>query len=157
MNIHTCAFHGDAKFSGGPVLGYEIKMRPIPFNREGEYVFRFRGIPNEDMSLQLYAEGMSDKNREELTRLHTRLDALLVDQNGGIVCEASGMPGEGQNEHIWVLMSGSEAAYRHWNCVRMPLKSSVSYTLTIRISNVDAKTPDIKLVPVLEGGQPDLP
>src|SRR5580704_13122038 len=64
-------FHGDGNFSGGPVLGYQIKMRPIPFNRAGEYVFHFRGIPNEDMSLQLYAEGKSDQNREELTHLDT--------------------------------------------------------------------------------------
>ena len=73
-------FHGDAKFSGGPVFGYEIKMRPLPFNQPGEYVFHFRGIPNEDMSLLLYAQGKTDKNREELTHLDTTLDALLVDQ-----------------------------------------------------------------------------
>jgi hypothetical protein len=151
-------FHGDAKFSGGPVFGYEIKMRPLPFNQAGQYLFHFRGIPNEDMTLMLYAEGKTDENREELTHLDTTLDALLVDQNGHTVCQASGMAREGQNEHIWVLMSGgSDAAFWHWNCVHMPLKSSVSYTLTIGISNVDAKTPNIKLLPVLEGGKLDLP
>jgi hypothetical protein len=150
-------FHGDGNFSGGPVLGYQIKMRPIPFNQPGEYVFHFRGIPNEDMSLQLYAEGKSDQNREELTHLDTTLDALLVDQSGHVVCQASGMPRDGQNEHIWVLMSGIDAAFWHWNCVHMPLKPSVSYTLTLRVSNVDPKTPQINLRPVLEGGQPDMP
>jgi hypothetical protein len=149
-------FRGDARFSGGPVFGYKIKMRPVPFNQAGEYVFHFRGIPNEDMSLQLYAEGKSHKDRQELTRLDTTLNALLVDQNGRIVCQASGVPREGQNEHIWVLMSGgSEAAFWHWNCVHMPLKPFDSYTLTLRISNVDPKTPAINLLPVLEGGQPD--
>ena len=150
-------FHGDGNFSGGPVLGYQIKMRPIPFNHAGEYVFHFRGIPNEDMSLQLYAEGKSDQNREELTHLDTTLDALLVDQSGHVVCQASGMPRDGQNEHIWVLMSGIDAAFWHWNCVHMPLKPSVSYTLTLRVSNVDPKTPQINLLPVLEGGHPDMP
>lgn len=150
-------FRGDAKFSGGPVLGYEIKMRPIPFNQAGEYVFHFRGIPNEDMSLQLYAEGKSDDNREELTHFDTTLDALLVDQSGRVVCQASGMPRDGQNEHIWVVMSGVNAAFWHWNCVHMPLKSSALYTLTLRVRNIDPKTPNINLLPVLEGGQPDLP
>jgi len=150
-------FRGDAKFSGGPILGYQIKMRPIPFNQVGEYVFHFRGVPDEDMSLQLYAEGKSDKNREELTHVDTTLDAFLVDQNGHVECQASGMPREGQNEHIWVVMSGMEAAFWHWNCVHMPLKPSVSYTLTLRISNVDPKTPHINLLPVLEGGQLDMP
>jgi len=150
-------FRGDAKFSGGPILGYQIKMRPIPFNQVGEYVFHFRGVPDEDMSLQLYAEGKSDKNREELTHVDTTLDAFLVDQNGHVECQASGMPREGQNEHIWVVMSGMEAAFWHWNCVHMPMKPSVSYTLTLRISDVDPKTPHINLLPVLEGGQLDMP
>lgn len=151
-------FHGDAEFSGGPVLGYQIKMRPIPFNQAGEYVFHFRGLPYEELSLQLYAEGKTDKNREELTHLGTTLDALLVDQTGRTVCQGSGMARDGQNEDIWVVMSsGSEAAFWHWNCVHMPLRPSVSYTLTLRVRNVDPKTPKINLLPVLEGGQPDLP
>src|ERR1700739_4321841 len=70
-------FHGDGNFSGGPVLGYQIKMRPIPFNRAGEYVFHFRGILNEDMSLQLYRERNSNQDREELPHLDPTLDALL--------------------------------------------------------------------------------
>jgi hypothetical protein len=150
-------FRGDAQFSGGPVFGYQIKMRPIPFSQAGRYVFHFRGIPNEDMSLQLYAEGKSHDNREELTHLDTTLDALLVEQNGRVVCQATGMPRDGQNEHIWVVMSGNDAAFWHWNCVHMPLKSSVSYTLTLSVSNIDSKTPKINLLPVLEGGQLDLP
>jgi hypothetical protein len=154
----TLRFRGDAKFSGGPVLGYQIKMRPIPFYKAGEYVFNFRGLPNEELSLQLYAEGKTDGDREELTHLDTTLDALMVDQNGLVICQASGMPRDGQNENVWVLMSsGFDAAFWHSNCVDMPMKPSVSYTLTLRLRNVDPKTPKINLVPVLEGGQPDLP
>lgn len=150
-------FRGDAKFSGGPVLGYRIQMRPIPFYRPGQYQFHLRGMPNEEMSLQLYAEGKNDSNRDELTSVETTLTALLVDQDGRIVCQASAMPGDGENDHIWVLMSGLEAAYWHSNCLRMPLHPAASYTLTLGISNVDPKTPKINLIPVLEGGQPDLP
>jgi hypothetical protein len=114
-------FHGDAEFTGGPILGYQIKMRPIPFSQAGEYVFHFRGLPDEELSLQLYAEGKTDRNRDELTQLDTTLDALLLDQNGHVVCQASGMPRDGQNEHIWVVMSDFyEAAFWHWNCVHMP-------------------------------------
>jgi hypothetical protein len=151
-------FHGDARFSGGPVLGYRIVMRTIPFNQEGEYVFHFRGLPDEELSLELQVEGKTDKDREELTHLDTKLSALLVDQNNHIVCQASGVPKDGNNEHIWVVMSGgNDVAFWHWNCVHMPLKPSVSYTLTLRVSNVDPKTPKINLLPVLEGGRPDLP
>lgn len=150
-------FRGDAIFSGGPVFGYTIRMHPVPFYRDGEYVFHFRGMPEEEMSLQLYAEGKTDSDRQELTDLQTTIDALLVDHNGSVVCQATGMARDGQNEHIWVVMSGPmEAAFWHWNCVHMPLKSSESYTLTLRIRNVDPKTPKINLLPVFEGGQPDM-
>ena len=36
-------FRGDGIFSGGPVLGYLIRMRKIPFYTPGECAFRFRG------------------------------------------------------------------------------------------------------------------
>ena len=150
-------FRGDAHFSGGPVLGYSVKMRRIPFYRAGEYVYHLRGLPNEEMSLQLYADGKSEKDRHELTTLGTTLDAVLIDQNG-IVCQASGKIREGQNASIWVLMSdGSEATLWNFHCVHIPLKSSSSYTLTLRIRDVDPNTPKIDLVPAFEGGQLDLP
>lgn len=176
-------FRGDGHFSGGPVFGYWIKLKPIPFYQAGEHVFRFRGVPRQEMSLQLYVEGTGEKKRAELTNLNTQLDARLVDQNGAVVCQASGIVPtetdpdctdckdhpenckpmteeeiEARYQREWVLMSGGdEAAYWHANCLRMPLKPSKIYTLTLRVRNVDQKTPKINLVPTLEGGQLDLP
>jgi hypothetical protein len=150
-------FRGDASFSGGPVFGYSIKMRRIPFYQPGEYIYHLRGMPNQEMTLQLYAEGKSDKDREELTSLETTLDAVFSDQHG-VVCQASSKVRDGENESIWVLMSGgSEAAFWHWHCAHVPLRSSSSYTLTLRIRDVDPNTPKIDLLPVFEGGRPDLP
>jgi hypothetical protein len=146
-------FRGDARFSGGPIWGYTIRMRPIPIDKTGEYVFHLRGLPNEEMSLQLYAEGKSNSDREELTHLSITISAILLDHNGGIVCQATGMPGEGQNER----MTGGNATFWHWNCVQMPFRSSESYTLTLRISGATPSTPHMYLDPTLEGGQPDLP
>jgi hypothetical protein len=168
-------FHGDGHFSGGPFFGYWIRLKPIPFHQVGEYVFHFRGMPNEEMSLQLYAEGKGHENRPELTNLNTNLEALLVNEKGGVVCHAAGIvPKESEPcddcktpteeelkarfQREWVLMSGpDEAAYWHENCLRMRLRPSDSYTLTLRIQPVDPKTPKINLIPTLEGGQLDLP
>src|SRR5262249_54624898 len=74
-------FRGDGHLSGGPVFGYWIRLRPIPFYQPGEHVFHFRGMPDEELSLQLYAEGKSHDNRKELTNLNTEIEASLVDQN----------------------------------------------------------------------------
>jgi hypothetical protein len=143
-------FHGDAWIWGGPGFGYNIKMHRISLNTARDYVFHFRRIPNGDMSLLLYAEGKSEQDREELTNFKVTLDALLVDQNGQVICEAAGTPGDGQNEHIWVLMSDGDAAFWHWNCVHMTLKTSASYTLTLRVQDPDPNAPEVVLSPVLE-------
>ena len=171
-------FRGDGKFSGGPVLGYSIAFRRIPFSVVGEYVFHFRGAPKEEMSLQLYTDGKNGDNRAELTNLQTHMEATLADQSGHTLCHGAGVvPAESDPckdckdskvwteqeiearfQREWVLMSGpSDAAYWHANCLRVPLRPSAAYTLTIRIKDVDPKTPKINLIPTLEGGQPDLP
>ena len=168
-------FRGDGQFSGGPVFGYWIRLKAIPFGQAGDYSFHFRGMPNEEMSLQLYAEGKTHENRSELTNLSTQLEALLVDQRGRVVCHGAGVvPKEGglcqdckvwtdeeiaaREQREWVLMSGPhEAAYWHVNCLRLRLNPSDSYTLTLHVNNVDPNTPRINLVPALEGGQLDLP
>lgn len=173
-------FRGDGHLSGGPVFGYWIRMRPIPFYQAGEHVFHFSGMPNEELSLQLYADGKSNDDRKELTNLDTEIEATLVDQNRRVVCEASGVVPkesdpcdckdgkndckvwtdaeiEARRQKEWVLMSGGDAAYWHENCLRMPLKPTDSYTLTLRIRNLDPRTPKINLIPTFEGGQPDMP
>ena len=151
-------FRGDGRLSGGPILGYWIRMRRIPFGEPGEYVFHFRGAPNEEMSLQLYVEGKGLANESEITGLKTNIEASLSDQSGRIICEADGSPSERIDGRSWVTMLGpDEAAYWNGNCLRMHLRPANSYSLTIRIRDIDPRTPRINLIPTLEGGQPDLP
>ena len=157
-------FRGDGRLSGGPVFGYSVRFRKIPFSVPGEYVSHFRGMPKREMSLQLYVEGKSFDNEAELTHVGTTIEAVLVDKNGELICEGGGSPLVGvgkiddRNPKGWVTMlGGDEAAYWNGNCLRMPLKPSNSYTLTLRIRDIDPKTPKINLIPTLEGGQLDLP
>jgi hypothetical protein len=155
-------FRGDGRLSGGPVLGYWIRMRRIPLGEPGEYVFHFRGAPNEEMNLQLYAEGMGLANGSEIASLKTNIEVFLRDQSGRIICEADGSPSGGRGNYGnsskgWVTMMGpDEAAYWKGNCLGMRLKPSSSYSLTIHIKDIDPGTPKINLVPTLEGGQPEL-
>ena len=151
-------FRGDGKISGGPVLGYSIAFRKIPFWQPGEYVFHFRGVPREELVLELHAEGKGSDDEAEL-RVKTIMEASIVDQKGRSICLASGPPLEhGQNPNGWVLMLGGyEAAYWHWNCAWVQFEPFDSYTLTLRIRDVDQKTPKIDLVPILRSRGLDLP
>ena len=123
-------FRGDGRFSGGPVWGYQIEFKEIPFYVPGEYVFRFRGVPHEDLVLELHAKG----NEPDL-RVKTVIEAAIVDQKGQAVCQANGPPLEhGQNPNGWVVMQrGDESAYWHWSCAWVGFQPSNSYTMTLRI------------------------
>jgi hypothetical protein len=102
------------------------------------------------MSLQLYVEAVG-ASRPELTRPRTTIESLLTDDHGRIVCNFSGMPAEGQTDRTWVLMSGgTQAAFWNWSCLHMPLEHTESYTLTIRVKDVDGNTPAIRLLPTIE-------
>jgi hypothetical protein len=166
-------FRGDGKFSGGPVFGYWVRLKPIPFGQVGEYTFHFRGMPDEEMSLQLYTDGES--RRSALTNLTTQLEAVLSDQKGRVVCQGAGVVPkesepcddckiptdkeiEAREQKEWILMSGpNEAAYYHVDCLKKRLNPSDSYTLKLRVLAVDPQTSRINLIPTLEGGQLDLP
>jgi hypothetical protein len=151
-------FRGDGKISGGPVLGYLIEFHKIPFYQSGEYVFHFRGVPHEELALELHAEGKGSNDEAEL-RVKTIIEAAIVDETGRSVCQASGPPlDHGQNASGWVLMlGGDEAAYWHWNCTWVQFGPFDAYTLTLRIRDVDPKTPKINLAPTLRSRGLDLP
>jgi len=151
-------FRGDGKISGGPVLGYLIEFRKIPFHQPGEYVFHFRGVPHEELALELHAEGKGSDDEAEL-RVKTIIEASIVDQKGRSICQAKGPPLEGgQNASGWVLMlGGDDAAYWHWNCTWVQFGPFDSYTMTLRLRNVDPKTPKINLAPILRSRGLDLP
>ncbi|HEY6387037.1 MAG TPA: hypothetical protein VIX91_15280 [Candidatus Acidoferrum sp.] len=151
-------FRGDGKISGGPILGYQIEFRKIPFYEPGEYAFHFRRAPREELILELHTEGKGSNDEAEL-RVKTIIEASIVDQAGRSLCRASGQPLEhGQNPNGWVLMlAGNDAAYWHWNCEWVQYEPSDSYTLTLRIRDIDPKTPRINLIPILRSRGPDLP
>ncbi len=154
-------FRGDGSFSGGPVFGYTLKLRPIPFYEAGKYVYHFRGMPNEEMTLELYVEGRTHKDYELLTHLQTNLEFVLTDQNRHIACQGTGLPLHGDindRPNGWVLMSSPvDTAYWHWNFLHLQLNSSDSYTLTLRVRDVDPETPKTYLIPVISGGHPVMP
>lgn len=149
-------FRGNARIWGGPVFGYTVKMRAIPFNHPGEYLFHLRGIPDGTMSLLLFVEGGADRDDHELTKPHTIIESLLVDGNGNIVCNFAGPPSEGQSGHTWALMSAYwGAAFWNWSCTHITLTHSTSYVLSLRVKDVDPSTPSLHLLPMLKS-DPDV-
>jgi len=119
----------------------------IPFDQPGEYEFHFRQPRNREMTLLLEVEPFHGRSESQLlTHLKTTIEVKLVNHAGSTVCQAAGSPGEGIGNDHWVLRMGAgEAAFWHRGCAEVKLKRSESYTLTVRLRNVDPKTPKISV------------
>ena len=103
-------YHGDGKFSDELFFypRYRVRFADIPLNKASEHHFRFRGLPNEEMSLILYVKDSQVNtwaDREPLENLQATIEAKLTDVTGNVSCYASGRPADGNRDGIWVLMS----------------------------------------------------
>jgi hypothetical protein len=157
-------YQGDGKFSDGGFFGhprYVVAFSDISLNEVGEYHFRFRGLPNEEMTLVLYVKDRSVStaaDRGPLEGLKTTIDASLTDDHGSETCRGSGQPGSGNKDGIWVLMErGDESGFWHWRCTHVKVHPNVSYTLIIRVTSTDPKGEKVVVIPRFEGGGLDLP
>lgn len=155
-------YRGDAKFSDGGFFAYPryvLTFPDIPLYESREYRFRLQGLPTEEMTLILYVKNSSGsmEERPRLTSLPTSVDAVLTDGHGKDVCRASGRPRDSNEDGIWVLMSGAEAAYWHWRCNHVPIQSKESYNLMLRVTSSNQTAEKVVVTPRFQGGGLELP
>lgn len=128
-------------------------LQSFPLDQPGEHVFHFRQAQKGEMTLLLEVEGPrhGERDRQELTHLRMTVEVTLLNHAGRTVCQAVGSPGDGVSTDKWVLRtSRGEAAFWHRSCAEIKLKRSESYTLTVRLRDVDPKTPKLKATPIFE-------
>jgi hypothetical protein len=127
-------------------------LENIPLNRPGEYVFHFRPKKSREMILLLEVQGSrGERDRRELTNLQMTIGVTVQNQAGRTVCDAKGSPRNDVGADNWVLMTtGGEAEFWNRNCAEIKLKRSESYLVTIRVRDVDPKTPKIEVTPIFE-------
>jgi hypothetical protein len=127
-------------------------LENIPLNRPGEYVFHFRPKKSRAMILLLEVQGSrGERDRRKLTNLQMTIEATVQNQAGRTVCDAKGSPRNDVGADNWVLMTtGGEAEFWNRNCAEVKLKRSESYLVTIRVRDVDPKTPKIEVTPIFE-------
>jgi hypothetical protein len=130
-------------------------VKNVPLNMPGEYVFHFRPEKNQEMTLLLEVQrSRGEPDRQKLTNLQLTIEATVQNQTGRTVCHAVGSPKNdvgADGADNWVLMTiGDEAAFWKRNCAEMKLNHSESYLVTIRVRDVDPKTPKIEVTPIFE-------
>lgn len=151
--IYLCAEpRSIAQPAGTPRTGEYSDLQSFPLDQPGEHVFHFRQAQKGEMTLLLKIEGATgEQDRQELTHLRTTVEVTLLNHAGHTVCQAVGSPTDGVSADNWVLRtSRGEAAFWHQSCTEIKLKRSEHYTLTVRLRDVDPKTPKIKATPIFE-------
>ncbi len=145
-------YRGDGKITDAGTwnyLRYRIELSQIPFFESGVYQFNLAGLPSGKMTLTLDSTGKTEKNRVQLTRLKTRIEATLLDDAGHTVCRAFGIPSDGIRENAWNLSSSDiSAAFYNHSCVDIDIHRPRSYTLAVRLTEVDPDSPRAYLVPL---------
>jgi hypothetical protein len=154
-------YHGDGQIRDSGVWTYpryHVELGKIPFYENGVHQLRLAGLPSEEMSLELVLDGKTDKDRAELTRLKTNIEATLRDDLGKVICNATGVPSDGIRDNAWILTTSNDRAslYNH-SCVDVQVHKQTSYTLELTLTRVDSASPKAFLVPVISGGGNELP
>lgn len=171
--IGLCAFwifsYRPSRFQGGIAIRdsgffsyprYRAEIGELPLWEGGSHTFSVKGLPPGPLDFGFDIKGTNENDRALLTSLATSLDVLIADGSGKSICRASGRLSNSSsgNRSGWVLASyESRSEFWHSNCLELPISRFRTYTLTVRLTDVDPRAPHKSAVVVLKGGGIELP
>jgi hypothetical protein len=150
---------------------YHFHLQPkLALRQKSDQTYRFRGVPTDEMAVSFTVLPFNAAEVLLLESLTTVLAAELHDDKGNLVCSASGRLSESlrgtsvQDEHgkwtdsHWVLAYGGGDSH-FWSaaCTDIKMKHRASYVLTVKLDQIDSRTPDKMLEPIIEGGGIEVP
>lgn len=139
---------------------YHAYIGNINLPQAGEYQFTVHGLPPTTLGLELQVADATQGDRMVLTSLSTQLAVSIADSSGREVCSATGRLSDATTRGLnsWVLASSSAgASFWHPSCRNMTFSRFKTYTVTAKLSDVDAHSPQRELKLVLQGGGDELP
>jgi len=120
---------------------------------EAVHEFRFSGLPDDTLLLQMHVPIGADTKADEFRQLSTTFVAAIVDDAGNQMCGATGTPmGTLSEDHWWLMSTANDAAYWHEGCTNLRFSHDRQYTLRIEVQSVDPKSPGVTMNVMLEGG-----
>ena len=163
LSYHRFEFKGgigvrDTGFFSYP--RYHAQLGNVPLWKAGEYQFTVHGLPSDPLDLKLQVSNGTYAESAELASLSTAVSVSIADGSGKEVCSASGHLSEAKlrGSNGWVLeSSSSHASFWHPHCQNLPISRFKSYTTKVAVLDVDPRSPQKELTPVLEGGGTELP
>jgi len=150
---------------------YQFLFYPrLALRQKSDQTYQFRGVPTDEMNVSFAVVPFKAEEADLLESLNTVLTAELRDDQGSLVCLASGPLSESLRgtsvkdergkwtDSHWVL-SYSATDAKFWNaaCPDIKMEHHRSYVLKVKLDQIDPRTPDKMLEPRIEGGGIELP
>lgn len=137
----------------------------------GERSYTFHGMPKDEMTVLFAVTPFKYRDDyEKLASLTTVFTVELHDDKGELICSGSGAMAEslrgvpGTDTHgkwkddHWVLAASSDdAEFWRGGCTDVKFGRERSYTLKMKLDQVDPRTPNTSIAPWIEGGGIELP
>jgi hypothetical protein len=150
---------------------YHFLFSPkLPLRLKGDQTYQYRGVPTDEMTLSFAVVPFDVSQVHLLTSLTTVLSVEMRDEGGNLICLASGRLSESLHgtsvkdthgrwtDNHWIL-EYSATNGNFWNaaCTDIKMDHRRSYVLTVKLDQIDPRTPDQVLIPKIEGGGNELP
>lgn len=158
FSYHTWEFKGGLDISDSGVFSYPryyAQIGRVPLWEPGEYRFTVRGLPAGSLELGLRVQEAREADRAELISLPTSVSVSISDSSNNQLCRATGSLSI-KTDDPWILTPHS-VYFWHPRCTQIQTSRFRTYTVTVTISDVDARSPRWTIVPVLRGGGIELP
>ena len=157
LSYHSRAFRGDGAIHDSGVFSYpryHVDLNPASLSEDGEHRYVFTGVPPEEMWLQFDVVGKTAQDATVLGSLTTQISVRLSDDQGSVLCTASGTPAN----RAWILTySVDYAGFYNPSCTKLRMNRRKSYTLQLEVKGADANSPKAFLRPTLLGGGNEVP
>jgi hypothetical protein len=168
------SFKGSATVTDTGVFSYyryHFLFYPrLALRQKGDQTYQFRGMPTAEMTVSFAVVPFDSSQVDLLKSLKTVLSAEMRDENGNLICSASGPLSESlrgtsvKDEHgkwtdsHWILgHSGTDGNFWNAACTGIKMNRRRSYVLKVKLDQIDPRTPDQMLLPKIEGGGIELP
>ena len=143
----------DAGFFSNP--RYYAQIGHLPMSKAGEYQWRVRGLPPGPLELALPVLEAKDADRAKLSSLLTSVSVTITDSSGNLTCTAKGRL-RATTDDPWILASHS-TYFWHPRCTNIQTRRFRTYIVKVTVSDVDDRSPNWTMMPVLRGGGNELP
>lgn len=154
------------RFRGGEIAHFEgpyifARLPQFSLRQSSEYSQQFSRFPLSRVTVYLEVSDPAIDRVLSALPLTTRITMEVTNNKRRRICRASGFLVNQGGKHDWEVFREnrglSPAQLSNPDCTKLELDYDRPYTMKLSVENLDPRTPDMILRPVIGAHMPDLP